>query len=250
MLKIEFHCHTNYLHENETSYNPKQVIDYAAKLGYDILCLSEHYSPICTLERFRRNPLQTTEDFKDYAKSKGILLIPSTEYYFPEGEVLLVNIKKKHLQNILTIEDLQNLPDSVLRIAPHPFYNMSNCLGKNLFKHKDNIDALEYSFFYNRFYNKPNIKAERVSKLLNKPIVGTSDLHDLSWLGYTYTLADSKKTANSIVKAVKTNNISVITRALPLTKYLYTFYFHTLRDPIKFSRKLYSEFILKPSKSP
>ncbi|MFH0797854.1 MAG: hypothetical protein V1906_00420, partial [Candidatus Woesearchaeota archaeon] len=109
MLKAEFHSHTNYVQETETNYGPKELIDNSASKGYDVLCISEHYWPKSPFEQYRRDPLKTYRDFKGYAEEKGILLIPAVEFYFDEGEVLLINFHGD-LKKIKGLSDLENLP--------------------------------------------------------------------------------------------------------------------------------------------
>lgn len=218
MLKADLHIHTNYLQEIETSFSPKELIDRAASLGFDVLCFSEHY--ILTrlgdyLPEYRKEPLKTYRDFKDYAKSKGILLIPAVEMRYREGEVLLVNFKG-NVKDYPTIESLKNLPSDVFVIAPHPFFKRRMCLGKNLEKYIYLFDAIEYSFIYTRLFFNFNKKAVNLAKKYSKPMVGTSDAHMLLQLGHTYTLIDADKNIKSVVTALKKGRFKVMTKPLPL----------------------------------
>lgn len=99
MLKADFHSHTNYIHPEEATHSPKQLIDLAAEKGFDVLCFSEHYVFTEIADFFpvyRKDPLQSYKDFRDYAASKGILLLPSVEVRYPEGEVVYnENTQKK-----------------------------------------------------------------------------------------------------------------------------------------------------------
>jgi hypothetical protein len=249
MLKVEFHSHTNYLHYNETTYSPKKLIDHAIKLGYDALCITEHYSPIAVPEMYRKNPLKTYYDYKGYAEEKGLLLIPAVEFYFNEGEVLLINIKEKDLMNILQFDDLKNLPKTVLKVAPHPYYRMSCCLMEDLERNIDLFDGIEYSYYYTNFFNNANKKAKAVANGFGKSLIGTSDLHDLRWMGYTYTIVDAEKNIDSIVKAVKEGRVNLVTRPLPYKLYSYVTYFHSLKNPWKLLFKIKREFTLRTLKS-
>lgn len=239
MLKVEFHSHTNYVQEDETNYSPKELIDRAVKLGYDVLCVTEHYWPNSPFERFRRDPLKTYRDFKDYAEEKGLLLVPCVEFFFKEGEVLLINYTGD-VKKLKRLDDLKDLPESVLKIAPHPFYGMLNCLGDDLEKNICLFDGVEFSFYYSSFFN-PNKKAVDIAKRFNLPMLGTSDLHDFSWMGYTFTLVDSEKNLDSLVNAVKAGKVEVVTKPLPLHMYLYVTYFHSIRKPGKLLGKIKRE---------
>ena len=217
MLKADFHSHTNYIQPYETNYSPKELIDRAASLSFDAFCISEHY--VLTrlgelLKEYRKYPFSTYEDFKDYAKEKGILLIRSVEMRYPEGEVLLVNFHGD-VKDYPTIKSLNTLPSNVLVIAPHPFFKRKICLGENLERNISLIGAVEYSHFYNGLINL-NKQAVSIANKHKKPVVGTSDAHHLLEVGTSYTLVDAEKDADSIVKAVKEGKIKLVTKPLPL----------------------------------
>lgn len=222
MLKVDFHSHTNYIQKIETSYSPKELIDRAAELKFDVFCLSEHY--VLTklgdlLPEYRRYPFLTYEQHKDYAKKKGILLIRSVEIRYPEGEVLLVNFNG-NLKNYQTLKSLKNLPSNVLVIAPHPFFKRGFCLGKNLEKNINLFDAIEYCHNYINALNL-NKKAVEMAKKHKKPIVGTSDAHYLFEIGTTYSLVDADKNIESIVKAVKDGKVRLVTKPLSLCQFAF-----------------------------
>ena len=242
MLKVEFHSHTNHIQPNETNHSPKELIDHAVKLGYDILCITEHYWPKCPDKDYAKDPLKTYYDFKDYAKDKGLLLVPGVEYYFDEGEVLLINFKGD-VRELKTLLDIKNL-ENVLKVPSHPYYWTSLCLGDEVEKNIELFDGIEHSHFYLKHFNL-NKKAIAIAQAYGLPLVGSSDLHDLRGMGYNYSLVDCKKNANSLVKAVKAGKISLVTRPFPLHRYLYSTYFHTFRNPSKFYRNLVREIKLR-----
>ncbi|MDD4878652.1 MAG: PHP domain-containing protein [Candidatus Nanoarchaeia archaeon] len=221
MLKADFHSHTNYIQPQETTHSPKQLIDRAAELKFDVLCFSEHYVFTEIADFFpvyKKDPLQSYRDFRVYAASKGILLIPAVEARYKEGEALLINFTGD-IRKYPTIESLKNLPESVLVIAPHPFFKRDMCLGKNLEKHINLFDAIEYSHFYLPFLNL-NKKAVKLALKRSLPLVGTSDAHHLCQLGHTYTLINAKKDIKSIVKAVRERKVRIVSRRLPYSVFL------------------------------
>ena len=239
MLKVEFHSHTNYIQDTETDYGPKELIDHAVRNGYDVLCITEHYWPNSPIETYRRDPFRTYEDFRPYAEEKGILLIRATEFFFKEGEVLLINFNGD-LGDVRELKDLERLPESVLKIVPHPFFLTSNCLGDKFVENIGLFDAVEHSFFYRKHFNL-NRKAIRIAKERGIPLVGTSDLHNLRWMGYNYTLVDADKDPESIVRAVRGNKIKLVTQPLPWKVFLYATYFHSFKSPSKLLFKLIGE---------
>lgn len=214
MLKVEFHAHTNYIQSKETNYSPKELIDRVKELGYDVLCITEHYFVHGDWPMYQQYPFKTYEDFKDYAKKKGILLIRGVELMFKEGEVVLVNYHGD-LSEIKELKDLKQLPKETLILAPHPFFFRGICLGKHLEKNIGLFDAIEWGCFYLKNLNR-NLKAEKVAKKYGKPMLGTSDAHLFCQLNHSYTFVDAKKDANEIVKAVKQGKVKIISHPLPL----------------------------------
>ena len=124
MLKVDLHSHTNYvIPKRDSNLSPKQLIDFVASKNYDVLAITEHAS-FRTLGgiKYFNNPLKTYFDFKDYAKKKGVLLIPGVETFVEGKEVLLINFKGD-ARKVKTFDDVRKLrEDNILVIAPHPFY--------------------------------------------------------------------------------------------------------------------------------
>lgn len=215
MLKVDLHNHSNYIQKRETTFSPKELIDKAAKKGVDVLSFSEHYRMKDTkFEDYRKDPLQTYRDFKDYATKKGILLLPAVEVLYKEGEVLLINFND-NIKKYPKITDIKELPKDVLVVAPHPYFKRDICLGKHLVEHIELFDAIEYSYFYIKFLNL-NHKAVKVAEAYQKPMLGSSDCHNLDYFDYTYSFVDAKKNAKDIVNAIKKGKVIVVSKPLPV----------------------------------
>ncbi|MBU2440759.1 MAG: hypothetical protein KKA43_00330, partial [Nanoarchaeota archaeon] len=142
MLKADFHIHTRedpydkYL----ISYTAKDLIRFAAKKGFEVLSITNHES------------VYFNKVIYDYAKKKGILLIPGAGAKIEGKHVLLINITNDDLKKIKIFEDLKKLKDSALIIAPHPFFIKKSCLGIKLEKYIDYFDAVEYSHYYMKMF--------------------------------------------------------------------------------------------------
>lgn len=222
MLKSEFHSHTNHIQTwSEGNYSPDKLIDRAALLGFDVLCITEHYSTFKNWPDYRKDPLKTYRDYKEYAKKKGILLIPGTEVWFEEGEVLLINFRGD-ARKLKKIMDLRKLPKNVLKIASHPFYGRKMCMGHKIIKYRDLLDGWEYCHFYYGWLN-PNKKAVALAEKFGKKMIGTSDVHRLYQLNRTFTLVDAKKDANAIVDAIRKGKHKAITNQLPFSLFVWMF---------------------------
>ncbi len=210
-LKADFHVHTKEdpFDSPYIPYTAKDLIRVAAKKGFTVLSITNHHS------------VYFSKSIKDYARKKGILLIPGAEARIKGKDVLLINIKKDDLRRIRTLEDLEKLKDSALIIAPHPFFIGYKCLRGYLEKYIDYFHAIEYCHFYTRQLVTPffsflngNTRALKLAKKYKKPLVGTSDAHKLYELNTTYTLINSAKKKDDIIEAVKKNKIKLVTKPM------------------------------------
>jgi predicted metal-dependent phosphoesterase TrpH len=213
MLKTDLHLHTNNIIKHFDSHiAPKQLIDRAAKLKFHVLSITEHtgYKTLRGLVQLK-NPLGTYERYKDYAKSKGILLIPGVEIYIEGKDILLINFKGDY-RKYKNIEDLEKLKkENVMIIAPHPYFPGVASLNKELAKHIKLFDAIELSHFYMKNLNF-NKKAEIIAKKYKKPLVANSDAHFLFAFGRNYTYVFAEKKIDSILEAIRKNNVKIMTK--------------------------------------
>ncbi len=210
MLKADLHLHVQGDPRHpKIKHTAQQLIDYAAKLNFEVLAITNH------------NQVFYNQTLANYAQSKGILLIPAAEKTIQGKEVLIYNTTQEEINQIKSFQDLQKLRQqkNILIIAPHPFFIMPVCLGKNLEKNIYLFDAIEYSHFYHKLINR-NKKAVKIAKKYNKPLIGTSDLHHFFQINHTYTLINAQKNINSILNAVKNKNCQTITQPLSTFNFL------------------------------
>ena len=207
MLKAELHSHINLdpIDKYAIHYSAKKLIDEMAKRDYDVLAITCH-------DYYFDN-----KEVTEYAKSKGITLIPGIEKTIEKKHTLIYNAPKNSVETIRTLEELEELKKQhpeMLIIAPHPFFKSAHCHKNNIKKYKDLFDAYEYSLFYTRFFNM-NKKMLKLAKKNKKPVVGNCDIHSLDFDGNVYTLIDSKPNKTDIINAIKQNKIKL--QAQPLT---------------------------------
>jgi len=213
MLKADLHLHTSEdPYDSFIEYNAKQLIDYAKILGFDVLAITNH------------TKVTYNKSLEKYAKEKGILLIPGVEISVEGCDILIYNATQKEVNKIKKISDIKNLKKrkNVLIAAPHPYY-IYRSLGKKLEKNISLFDAIEYCHFYTKWMNAPNKKAARMAQKYKKPLIGNSDAHHLWRMNTTYTLIDSEKNKNSVIKAIKKGKIRVVSRHLSLFVYAKAF---------------------------
>ncbi len=212
MLKADLHIHTGEdIHHPEIRYSAKELIDYAAKLGFNVLSITNH------------SKVTYSKALSRYAAERGILLIPGVEHKLDGKHVLIYNITERESKKLEKLQDLNKLSKkrkNILIIAPHPFYKLKSCLGKALLENINLFDAIEYCHFYLKYRNGPNNKAARIAHEFKKPLVGNSDAHHLWRLNTTYTFIDSKKTVSEVIKAIKKHRVELYSRHLSIYYYL------------------------------
>lgn len=205
------HLHASEDTIHHLSYNAKELIDEAAKFGFEVLSFTFHNKCFFNKEIF------------EYAKKKSVLLVSGVEKEIEGKEVLIYNISKTDIKKLNTFSDLRNLKknkgENILIIAPHPYFILPNCLGKKLVKNIDLFDAIEYSHFYLSFLNR-NKKAVRVAKKFNKAIIGTSDAHNFNQLNHTYSLINSKQDVKSVFEAIRKKNVVLKTKPLSFSQFV------------------------------
>ena len=211
-LKVDLHLHTaddlaEIVAGRKNLIPPKELIDMAAAEKYDAIAITHHCVPY------------NNKELVDYAHQKGILLIPGVETSIHKKHVLLINFSAR--KHILSYHDLAKYKaDDVLVIAPHPFYLVSECLGKDFIRHIDCFDAVEYCHYYYKFLN-PNKKALRVARKFHLPVVGNSDAHKKFQFGKTFSYVYAEeKTIPSIVQAIKQGKVEYVSQPISLGIFL------------------------------
>lgn len=179
--KASLHLHTKEDYEDGTiiNYSICDLIDEALRLDFKILALTGHKTFLFKTE------------YGEYAKEKGILLIPGIEAEIKGRHCLILNCDQA-TEKIKSIEDLiaykQDHPECFV-IAPHPNYK-SKSLGLGLIeKYPEVFDAIEHSWFYSKKAN-PNIATEALAQKIKKPLIATADLHRLEYLDSNYAVID------------------------------------------------------------
>ncbi len=222
MLKSDFHIHTGEDPFDRIKYSSKELINHAAKLGFEVLAITNHHK------------IHYSKKLADYAMKKGILLIPGVETHVAGKEVLLLNVRKPGTVN--NFSDLAELrKENVVIIAPHPFYPTDSCLGKDLVRNIKYFDGIEYSHFYLKNFNIFNKKAVKIAKQHNKTMIGTSDTHSFYQFGKTYSLVDSNKDIDSVLEAIRKGKVEIKTKRLSylaLSKVSISLFFTNVRRRI------------------
>ena len=185
-MKLQLHLHVKGDPCDNIKYSAKQAIDKASKLNYKVISITCHDKVIFN------------QKLSEYAKTKGVLLIPGIEKTIQKKHVLIINATKDS-EKIISFDDLKiyksKNPKSFI-IAAHPFHPSSTSLMWKLIKHIDLFDAIEYSYFCSTMIN-PNILSKLIAKFYNKPLIATSDIHYLNGFDYGFAKLPSKTQLNT-----------------------------------------------------
>jgi predicted metal-dependent phosphoesterase TrpH len=203
VLKTDLHLHTSEDPVDIIAHNAYGLIDRAVELGFDAIALTLHDRQIAD----RR--------IADYARDRGLTLLPGVERTIEGRHVLLINFSNG-VDQVHTFADLARLKSrgNGLVIAAHPFFPDTACLRSMLNLHADLFDAVEWSYFWTRGLNF-NARAASWAAAHGKPVVGNSDLHDLRQLGRTCSYVYAERDADAICSAIRSGLVTLQTSPVP-----------------------------------
>jgi predicted metal-dependent phosphoesterase TrpH len=204
VLKVDFHLHSAEDPIDWIRHDAVTLVDRAADAGYRALAITLHD---------RQFDRQWTTD---YARERGIVLLPGMERTIEGKHVLLINFPRAAAESVFTFRDLawlKSRADGIV-IAPHPFFPGGSCLRRQLEAHAHLFDAVEWSYFWTRQFDF-NSRAARWARASGKPIVGNSDMHDIRQLGRTYSLVRAEAHPDAICAAVREGRVEFATEPVP-----------------------------------
>jgi len=202
VLKLELHAHTNEDPADRIAHSTTQLIDRAAALGYGALAITLH-------DRYFDPAAHA-----DYARARGMVLLPGIEKTIARRHLLLVNFPRE-CASVRSFDDLARLKarSGGLVVAPHPFYPTISAMRRLMDVYASLVDAVEVNAMYTRTLDF-NRRAIAWARANGKPMVGNSDLHCLEQLGSTYSLVDAEPDPRSICDAIRAGRVEVRTQPL------------------------------------
>lgn len=200
VLKVDLHLHTAEDPEDVIPYDARFLVDRAHERGFDALAITLH------------NRQFADARLTAYAEDLGITLIPGVEKTVEGCHLLLLNFPQA-AEAVQTFRDVaalkQGNADGIV-IAPHPFFPHFSSLGARLRDCAPLVDAVEWSYFWTPSVNF-NARAARWAAAHGKPVVGSSDLHDIRQLGRTCSLVFAERGADAICRAIREGRVSLQT---------------------------------------
>jgi predicted metal-dependent phosphoesterase TrpH len=204
LLKVDLHIHTSEDPVDHIQHDAATLIERAAVLGFSALAITLHERQLADRRVI------------DYARERGIVLLPGIERTIQGKHVLLINFPQsvEHVRSFDDVAELKRRCNGLV-IAPHPFFPGGTCLRSLLDAHADLFDAVEWSYCWTRNLNF-NARAAQWAHQHNKPLVANSDLHDLRQLGRTHSWVFAEPDADDICAAIRLGRLAITTQPVPV----------------------------------
>ena len=228
--KIDLHIHTLDDPKDVIDYSAHQLLERAKQLGFGVLAITLHDAVF-----------DRAEVFAD-AAAMGVLLIPAAEVRLQGADAILLNVTSAEVAGLKSFDDLRQLRvrrgSSIFTIAPHPFYVLGGSIGERLLDEIDCFDGIELCHFHKGFFNL-NRRAVKVAKQFNKPLIATSDAHQLHAFGRHYTSIPRPKqfTAENIFAALRDGPRRVVSPPASIVDLAGAIYFFFFTHPARIRRR-------------
>jgi len=171
VFRIELHNHCGSDPQDALDYSARELVDACVKHGVDVVAITPH------------REVFDEPDAVAYARSRNVLLIPGVEKMIEGRELVLLNVLPGEIPREMDRAALEKLRrdkgESLFVLAPHPFYPRQSCIGPVLNRFAALVDAVEWCHLFIPLYN-PNLRAAGWAEANGKPLVATSDTHNLA----------------------------------------------------------------------
>src|SRR5258707_12739379 len=139
MLKAELHTHTSADPVDLIPHDAVQLIDRAADLGYGAVAITLHDKQF------------DIRSVASHARDRHVVLIRRIERTIQGKHVLLLNFPDA-AADVTSFDEVRRMKQrsNGLVIAPHAFFPGRSCLGTELDRLVDLVDAVELNAFYTR----------------------------------------------------------------------------------------------------
>ena len=228
-IKIDLHIHTLDDPKDVIDYSAHQLLERAKQLGFGVLAITLHDA---VFER--------AEVFAD-AAGMGILLISAAEVRLEGADIILLNVTAAEVAALKNFDDVRQLrarrSSSIFTIAPHPFYVIGGSIGERLLADIDCFDAIELCHFHKGVLDL-NRRAVKVAKEFNKPLIATSDAHQLHAFGCHYTSIPRPRelTIGNVFAALRSGPRRVVSPSASIVDLVSMIYFFFFTHPIRIRR--------------
>ena len=229
--KVDLHIHTLDDPKDALDYSAHQLLERARQLGFGVLAITLHDAVF-----------DRAEVFAD-AAAMGILLIPAAEVRLEGADIILLNVTAEEVAELKNFEDVRKLRArrglSIFAFAPHPFFVLGGSIGNRLLKEIDCFDAIELCHFHKGLFDL-NRRAVRVAAQFGKPLLATSDAHQLHAFGRHYTSIPrpGQLTIENVFAALRKGPRRVASPAASIVDLASMVYFFFFTHPVRIRRRI------------
>ena len=230
-IKIDLHIHTLDDPKDVIDYSAHQLLERAKQLGFGVLAITLHDAVF-----------DRAEVFAD-AAAMGILLIPAAEVRLEGADAILLNVSAAEVADLKTFHDLRQLRArrglSMFTVAPHPFYVLGGSIGERLLSEIDCFDGIELCHFHKGVFDL-NRRAAKVAAQFNKPLIATSDAHQLHAFGRHYTSIPRPRdlTIENVFAALRNGPRRAISPSASIVDLASMIYFFFFTHPVRIRRRI------------
>ena len=200
MLKADLHVHTSLSDGDDL----KRVLSYARIKGLNVLAMTDH---------------NTLRSIKVAKLINDPLVIPGIEINYDFAHILILGVDENFKVKLDFYEVIDTCEDNgYVTILAHPAIFMIS--SRNYVKRNYNrirlLNAIEtYNSMY-PYFNLMRTLSEKLANTLKLAKVGGSDAHKAEHVGNCYTLLDSEKNADEVLKAIAKGRTRAYGRPSPL----------------------------------
>ncbi len=230
-IKLDLHIHTLDDPKDTLDYSAHELLARAQALGIEVIAITLHDAVF-----------QRAEVFAE-AKAMGILLISAAEMRLQGADIVLLNVQPDEAESLRNFDDVRKLRatrgDSIFTFAPHPFYIMGGSIGgKRLVANIDCFDAIEVCHFHKGWFER-NRPARKMAARFGKPLLATSDAHQLRAFGSHYTSIPrpAELTTENIFAQLRRGIGRLTSPSCSMIDLLTTLYFIFVQHPLQCRRR-------------
>lgn len=227
--KVDLHIHTLDDPKDVLDYSAHQLLERAKQLGFGVLAITLHDAVF-----------DRAEVFAD-AAAMGILMIPAAEVRLQGADIILLNVTAEEVAGLKSFDDVRQLRArrglSIFTFAPHPFYVLGGSIGERLLAEIDCFDAIELCHFHKGVFDL-NRRAVKVAEQFGKPLIATSDAHQLHAFGRHYTSIPrpGELTAENVFAALRSGPRQVVSPSASIVDLASMIYFFFFTHPMRIRR--------------
>src|ERR1700719_3969125 len=228
-IKVDLHIHTLDDPKDVIDYSAHELLERARQLGFRVLAITLHDAVF-----------DRPEVFKD-AAAMGILLIAAAEMRLQGADIILLNVTANEVAALKSFDDVRRLRArrglSIFSIAPHPFYVLGGSIGERLFDNIDCFDAIDHCLFHRGFFDL-NRRAVKAAAQSGKPLIATSDAHQLHAFGRHYTSIPrpAALTIENVFAALRNGPRRVVSPPASIVDLASMIYFFFVTHPMRVRR--------------